>query len=109
MDEYCTNRGDAAHIHSGQKQWQDWDGRLASNPVTLRKNLGGRWLTTEFHAGDVLVFGMAMVHASLDNHTRSFRLSSDSRYQLASEPVDERWIGDNPIGHGPAGKRGKIC
>ncbi len=109
VDEYCTNRADAAQIESGEKRWQDWDGRLASNPVTLRKNLGGRWLTTEFNAGDMLVFGMAMVHASLDNQTSSFRLSSDSRYQLASEPVDDRWIGANPAGHGPAGKRGKIC
>ena len=27
------------------------------------------------------------------------RLSSDTRCQLASEPVDERWIGENPIAH----------
>ena len=60
-------------------------------------------------AGDVLTFSMAMVHASLDNQSKRFRLSSDSRYQLASEPADERWIGANPIAHGPAGKKGKIC
>jgi len=52
---------------------------------------------------------MATVHASLDNQTNRFRLSSDSRYQLASEPADERWIGAHPAGHGPAGKKGKIC
>ena len=52
---------------------------------------------------------MATVHASLDNHSNRFRLSSDSRYQLASEPADERWIGENPIAHGVAGKRSKIC
>ena len=44
-----------------------------------------------------------------DNTTRTIRLSSDTRYQLASEPVDERWIGEHPIAHGVAGKRGKIC
>lgn len=49
------------------------------------------------------------VHASLDNHSDRYRLSSDSRYQLAGEPVDERWIGPNPIARGPAGKKGKIC
>lgn len=63
----------------------------------------------EFHAGDVLTFGMGTVHASLDNHSNRFRLSSDSRYQLACEPVDERWVGEKPIGHGVAGKKGKIC
>jgi hypothetical protein len=52
---------------------------------------------------------MATVHASMDNQTNRFRLSSDSRYQLASEAIDERWIGEKPVGHGLAGKRGKIC
>jgi hypothetical protein len=109
VDAYCTNRPDAAEIESGKKLWQDWDGRLSSDPVSLREKLGGRWLTTEFQAGDVLTFGMATVHASLDNQSNRFRLSSDSRYQLASEPADERWVGENPIAHGAAGKKGKIC
>jgi hypothetical protein len=52
---------------------------------------------------------MFTVHASLDNHSNQIRISSDTRYQLASEPVDERWIGENPIAHGLAAKRGKIC
>jgi hypothetical protein len=109
VDEYCTNHPDGDDIAAGRKQWQDWDGRLSSDPVKLREKLGGRWLTTDFQMGDVLVFGMATVHASLDNQTNRFRLSSDSRYQLASEPVDDRWVGEKPVGHGPAGKRGKIC
>ena len=109
VDEYCTNRQDAPAIESGTKTWQDWDGRLSSDPVTLRAKLGGRWLSTNFQAGDVLTFGMATVHASLDNQSNRFRLSSDSRYQLASEPADPRWTGANPVGHGPAGKIGKIC
>ena len=109
VDTYCTNWSDAAEIESGQKQWQDWDGRLSSNPASLREKLGGRWLTTHFSPGDILTFPMATVHASLDNHTNRFRLSSDSRYQLASEPADERWIGPNPVAHSPAGKKGKVC
>ena len=109
VDAYCTNRPDAPEIESGAKTWQNWDGRLSSDPTTLREKLGGRWLTTEFRAGDVLTFGMATVHASMDNQTNRFRLSSDSRYQLASDPIDDRWIGDKPVGHGAAGKRGKIC
>jgi hypothetical protein len=109
VDAYCTNRPDAAAIESGEKLWQDWDGRLSSNPVTLREKLGGRWLTTDFKAGDVLSFGMGMVHASLDNHSNGIRLSSDSRYQLATQHADERWVGSNPIGHGIAGKRGRAC
>lgn len=109
VDAYCANHPDAPEIESGRKQWQDWDGRLSSDPVSLREKLGGRWLTTEFRAGDVLTFGMGTVHASLDNQSNRFRLSSDSRYQLAGEPADERWVGEKPIGHGVAGKKGKIC
>ena len=53
---------------------------------------------------------MFLVHASLDNRTPNLlRISSDARYQRASEPIDERWVGLNPPGHTSAGKRGRIC
>ena len=106
VDSYCSNKEDAADYASGQK-W--WDGQLSHNPPSLRNGMGGRWLTAEYKAGDVVVFGMNTVHCSLDNQSKAFRLSTDSRYQLASEPADERWIGENPVGHGPGGKRGRIC
>ncbi len=61
-----------------------------------------------YETGDVLIFGMFTVHASLDNCTDRIRLSTDTRYQLASEPIDERWVGEVP-GHSEGGKRGKIC
>jgi hypothetical protein len=78
-------------------------GWLSSDPPRLRRTLGGRWLTTDFSAGDVLVFGMYLAHGSLDNNSPEgrCRLSSDTRYQLASDPLDERWNGDgisNPHG-----------
>ena len=78
---------------------------LTFNPVRLRERLGGRWLTADFRAGDLLTFSMYTVHCSLDNHSDQIRLSSDTRYQLASEPVDERWVGEQPIGHGDAARR----
>ncbi len=28
---------------------------------------------------------------------------------VQSEPIDDRWIGANPPGHGTAGKRGRVC
>ena len=46
--------------------------------------------------GDALIFGMYTMHGSLSNTTGRFRLSCDTRYQRADEPVDERWIGENP-------------
>ena len=109
VDAFCSNkRGD---------NWQELGGggnirgggMLSSQPRKLRERIGGRWLTNEFSAGDLLVFSVFTVHASLDNQSDKIRLSSDSRYQRASEPADERWIGANPIGHGPEAKRGMIC
>ena len=108
VDTYCTNGRHAEDIESGRKLWS-WDGALAKDPVSLREKMGGRWLTADFRAGDVLTFPMHMVHASLDNPSDRIRLSSDSRYQPDSLPADERWVGEKPIGHGLAGKRGRIC
>jgi hypothetical protein len=84
-------------------------GTLSSDHVTLRARLGGRWLTASYRAGDVLAFGMHLVHASLDNATDRVRLSTDTRYQLASEPADERWVGPDATGHGPQAARSAIC
>jgi ectoine hydroxylase-related dioxygenase (phytanoyl-CoA dioxygenase family) len=106
VDSYCANKRTAALYASGKKYWS---GALSKNPVSLRSRYGGRWLSTEFQAGDVLIFSMFTIHASLDNHSSAIRLSTDSRYQLASEPVDERWVGSNPIGHSLAGRRSRIC
>jgi len=107
VDEYCTNREDAADYASGKK-W--WDGTLSKNATALQSSLGGRWLTSpEFRLGDAMIFNMTLVHGSLDNQTDRFRLSTDTRYQLAAEPVDPRWIGDNPPGHTTAQRLGRVC
>jgi hypothetical protein len=99
VDTYCSNRG--PYKHKG--------GELSSNPVTLREKLGGRWLTTAFRMGDLLTFGMKTVHASLDNGTKSYRLSTDTRYQLASEPIDPRWVGPDTVEYAEKNRIGKIC
>jgi hypothetical protein len=106
VDTYCTNQ--PAPETPKPNHWL-FDGALSHDPVQVRESFGGRWLSTAYQPGDVVIFGMAMVHAGLDNHTRRVRLSSDSRYQRASEPADERWIGPNPPGHGPHVHRGVIC
>jgi hypothetical protein len=75
-------------------------GWYSRNPAEVQERLGGRWLTTEFEPGDMLVFSMFILHCSLDNRSDRIRLSTDSRYQLAADPADERWIGEDPAGHG---------
>ena len=67
----------------------------------LQEKIGGKWLTTDFKAGDFLCFGMFLLHCSTDNQSPDgkLRISTDTRYQLASEPADERWVGDDPLMH----------
>lgn len=74
-------------------------GWFSDDPRELSLKFGGQWATTEFQAGDVLIFGMYTMHGSVRNDSEQFRLSADTRFQPASDPVDERWIGDNPIAH----------
>jgi|UniRef100_UPI00404AB786 hypothetical protein len=109
VDGYCENKPAEVKKVAKDGGWS-FTGTLSHNPPTLRNKFGGRWLTAEFQAGDFLTFGMFMVHASLDNRTENrLRISSDSRYQRASEPIDERWVGIKPPAHGLNGKRGLIC
>lgn len=109
VDEFCENKVGADYTDMGGGGNIRPGGWLTDNPVKLRRALGGRWLTADFQAGDVLIFSVYTVHTSLDNASKRVRLSTDTRYQRADEPIDERWIGEEPIGHGAAGKRGKIC
>lgn len=97
-DVYCENRN--AYRHPGH---------LSRNPVSLREKFGGRWLTAEFKAGDLLTFGMKFVHASLDNQTPAYRISTDTRYQLASEPIDHRWVGESTEEWAAQHRIGMIC
>ena len=82
-------------------------GWFGKDPMAVREQVGGRWLTTAMHAGDMLLFTPFTMHCSLDNQSpqNHLRLSSDTRYQLASEPADERWVGEHPIGHTAFGSK----
>ncbi|CAN5731102.1 hypothetical protein BH09VER1_BH09VER1_39380 [soil metagenome] len=97
-DAYCENRNAYR-----------FPGHLSRNPISLREKFGGRWLTSEFKAGDLLTFGMKFVHASLDNQTSAYRISTDTRYQLASEPIDHRWVGDITEEWAAQHRIGMIC
>jgi hypothetical protein len=74
-------------------------GWFSNDPLEITRKFGGQWATTNFRAGDVILFGMWMMHGSTNNTTDQFRLSCDTRFQPAADPVDERWVGENPIAH----------
>lgn len=80
------------------------DGWFSNNPLALAQQYGLQWATTEFKAGDALIFGMYTMHTSLTNTSNRFRLSCDTRYQPANEPTDDRWVGKHHTGHTFLGK-----
>jgi hypothetical protein len=80
------------------------EGWFSSDPYEITGKFGGRWLTTSFNPGDVLIFGLFTLHASTTNLTDKYRISCDIRFQPAGETLDERWAGKNPKGHYAWGK-----
>ncbi|MEQ1896690.1 MAG: phytanoyl-CoA dioxygenase family protein [Vicinamibacterales bacterium] len=74
-------------------------GDYSRNPRAVQREFGSRWLTADFAGGDVVIMSVFLMHGSLDNVSDRIRVSADARYQLASDPVDERWIGERPTGH----------
>lgn len=74
-------------------------GDYSRNPRQVSRQSGLRWLTTDYRAGDLVVLTCETMHGSLDNVSDVIRICADTRYQLASEPADERWIGESPPGH----------
>jgi ectoine hydroxylase-related dioxygenase (phytanoyl-CoA dioxygenase family) len=74
-------------------------GWFTGDPHEITENFGGQWQSTNFRAGDVLLVTMFTMHGSTNNVTDRWRLSCDTRFQPASDPVDERWVGDDPMAH----------
>lgn len=68
--------------------------------------LEGSWKTADFLAGDVIVFGLRTFHAATANQGEQLRISCDVRFQPSQERADERWVGEEPVGHTTFGVAG---
>lgn len=73
---------------------------LTDDPIGFARAHGTRLLTSLFRAGDVLLFGMFLIHGAFDNRApdRPVRLSCDVRYQPEAAPFDPRYMGPDPGG-----------
>ena len=70
------------------------DARPISNDLERTAvTLGGRWLWTDYRAGDVALHSPHTVHASLDDRSDVMRLSADIRFRRQDAVPDERWSG----------------
>ena len=83
-------------------------GWFTEDPLEITGKFGGAWKTTNYRAGDVIIFGMHTMHGSTTNTMDRFRVSADVRFQPASDLLDERWAGENPTGHYAWGKRDNV-
>lgn len=79
--------------------WIRGDGTFSEDPSEVLQY--GECLVTseQYDVGDLVVFDLHVLHGSATNVTATavdpgqLRLSMDVRYQPASDPVDERWMG----------------
>lgn len=68
---------------------------FSSDPREIVDHFGFKLGTAHFQPGDVLIFSLLSMHSSAPNLTNHYRISIDTRYQLASEPTDPRFFGEN--------------
>jgi len=68
-------------------------GWVTKDLPSLADRLNTRWLIANYEAGDIVIHSPYMIHASTINNDTSgrIRLSSDIRYQLGGDSIDERW------------------
>ncbi|KAH9525370.1 hypothetical protein Btru_001199 [Bulinus truncatus] len=84
-------------------------GWFTEDPFEITDKFGGQWKTTDFKAGDVLIFNMRTVHMSTTNMTNLARISCDTRWQPSSQPADPRFCGDVQISKAKFGLRSKMA
>lgn len=97
-DEQINSSSKAAEVAAFEGEWTE-------DPIAFALDRNVRLLSAEFRTGDVLIFGMNMLHGAMDNHSPAgrVRLSCDVRYQPASDPIDDRYFGPNPTGQSGQG------
>jgi ectoine hydroxylase-related dioxygenase (phytanoyl-CoA dioxygenase family) len=80
-------------------------GHFDAHPADIAAAKGVRLLSAAFAPGDCVIFGMFTAHGAFDNATRTgrVRLSCDTRFQPAADPMDERFAGADPPAHGGKG------
>ncbi len=65
---------------------------FSTNPREMVDKFGFTLATAHFQPGDVIIFGLYMMHSSAPNRSDRYRISIDTRYQLAHEEKDDRFF-----------------
>ena len=67
---------------------------FSKDPREMVEKFGFTLATARFEPGDALLFGLHLLHSSVPNRTNRYRISIDTRYQLATDLRDERFYGE---------------
>jgi ectoine hydroxylase-related dioxygenase (phytanoyl-CoA dioxygenase family) len=82
---------------TGFSDIQDPGGWGSDSNELVGMDPASEWLTTDYKAGDLLVFTMLTMHGAVTNtKTNQLRLSADIRFQPRSHPVDNRYTAHGP-------------
>lgn len=65
---------------------------FSTDPREMVNKFGFTLATAHFQPGDVIIFGLYMMHSSAPNRSDRYRISIDTRYQLAQEEKDDRFF-----------------
>ena len=65
---------------------------FSTDPREIVEKFGFTLATAHFQPGDVIIFGLYMMHSSAPNRSDRYRISIDTRYQLAREKRDNRFF-----------------
>ncbi len=68
------------------------DAVFSTDPREMVEKFGFTLATAHFQPGDVIIFGLYMMHSSAPNRSDRYRISIDTRYQLASDEKDDRFF-----------------
>ncbi len=68
------------------------DAVFSTNPREMVDKFEFTLATAHFQPGDVVIFGLYMMHSSAPNRSHRYRISIDTRYQLAKEEKDDRFF-----------------
>eukprot|EP00118_Oscarella_pearsei_P029102 m.3663 g.3663 ORF g.3663 m.3663 type:complete len:318 (+) comp9672_c0_seq1:42-995(+) len=69
-------------------------GWFTENPLEITERFGSVWKTTNFKAGDALIFTLRTLHMSTVNTTQFARISCDTRWLPSSHKADPRFVGE---------------
>merc|ERR1712150_151236 len=94
-DEKSSNLRNTYGLMDMEKENLGGTGWFTSDPAEASRFSSGKWQTADYQAGDVIIFTMKTIHMSTTNTTDKARISCDVRWQLANEPVDERYFGEH--------------